>query len=431
MSDKILYIDADAYEREVLQSAKPVVVDFYSEECPPCEALAAKYETLAEVYGDDIKFIKVFRQKNRPLAEKLGVRSSPTVLFYRKGDRVGDMLTGGIKRSAIEKNLDTLLPAARVVELRSRIPRSVTECDVLIVGGGPGGLTAGLYAAQGKLRTIIVDRGLAGGNVAITHRISNFPGFVDPQPGHQLAANMTEQTKRAGAELRQAVDLTSIDYATKTVVVDGTETIRGKRLIVATGSSPRPLGVKGENEYRGRGVSYCATCDAKYYEGKHVLVIGGGNTAIGESLFIANFASQITVVHQFDKLQANQELQEKAFANPKIEFVFSHEPREFIHDGSTVSKVVVEDMKTHERRTLSCDGVFVFAGMQPNLDGLEDGLALDNWGYVKVDGEMRTNLAGVFAAGDVRSTKFRQMTTAVSDGTVAAMVIAKELNDRA
>jgi thioredoxin reductase (NADPH) len=238
---------------------------------------------------------------------------------------------------------------------------------------------------------------------------------------------MTEQTKRARAEFRQAIDITNIDFQAHTVTIDGIETIHAKKIIVATGSSPKLLGVIGENEFRGRGVSYCATCDAKYYEGKHVVVIGGGNTAIGESLFIAKFASKITIVHQFDKLQANREFQEQAFANPKIKFVFNTEPREFKATDGSVNEVVIENMKTHQKDSIACDGVFVFAGMQPNLDGFATNFKLDPYGYVQISEEMRTNLPNIFAIGDVRSKQFRQMTTAISDGTIAAMVISKEL----
>ena len=167
MSDKIIYIDAAEFEREVLSSLTPVVVDFYSTECPPCEALAAKFEALAVVYGDDIKFVKIFRQENRQLADNLGVRSSPTLIFYKGGERVGDMLVGGIKRAAIEKNLQALLTPERASELAALVKPLETQCDVLIVGAGPAGLTAGIYAAQAKLDTIVLDRALGGANTAI------------------------------------------------------------------------------------------------------------------------------------------------------------------------------------------------------------------------------------------------------------------------
>ncbi len=427
MSEKILTIDASRFAAEVLEHAGPVVVDFYSTECPPCEALAAKYEGFADVYGDDVKFVKVFRQGNRALAEALGVRSSPTVLFFDHGRQLGEVLTGGIKRADLQHSLEALLAPERVKVLRQRVRRWRTECDVLVIGAGPAGLTAGIYAAQAKLRTIAVDRGMAGGNLNITHQVSNFPGFPDPQPGYLLAHNMAEHARRAGVELRQAVDITAVNPHARSIVLDDVETIVAKKIVLATGSSPRLLGVKGEREYRGKGISYCATCDAKYYDDKHVIVIGGGNSAVEEALFIAKFARKVTIVHQFKELQANRQAQEKAFAEPKIEFVFAHEPREFVARGHTVGEVIVEDLDTGVLSRLACDGVFIFAGMQPNLEVAGELLALDRFGYVQVDEEMRTNLPHVYAAGDVRSKPFRQMTTAVSDGTIAAMSLARAL----
>ena len=219
----------------------------------------------------------------------------------------------------------------------------------------------------------------------------------------------------------------NVDLERKLALVDGLETVRARSLLVATGSAPRPLGVPGELEHQGKGISYCATCDAKYYEGKHVVVIGGGNSAIEESLFIAKFASKITIVHQFAELQANKQAQEKAFAEPKINFVFEHEPREFQKRGASVDGVLVENLKTGERRVIDCDGVFIFAGMRPNLDLFPAAFELDSFGYIKADADMRTSIAGVFAAGDVVSKKVRQMTTAVSDGTIAAVAIARDL----
>jgi thioredoxin reductase (NADPH) len=402
-------------------------LDFYSTECAPCEAVAPKFHALAELYGEQVTFLKIFRQGNRELSEQLAVRSSPTLLFFNNGKEVAERLIGAIRRSAIAANLDTLVRPDVAERIHAAQRSSTTEADLLILGGGPAGLTAGIYAAQAKLKVIVVDAGLGGGNLSVTHQISNFPGFPKPQPGYMLAHYMVEHAKSAGVEMRLAADVTQVDLEKRSLVVDGLETITAKKLLVATGSSPRLIGVKGEREYKGRGISYCATCDAKYYDGKHVIVIGGGNSAIEEALFISKFASKITVVHQFAELQANKVAQEQAFADPKIEFVFEHEPREFLHDGSTVSKVLVEDLKTHELRELSCDGVFIFAGMKPNLELFEDRFDRDRFGYLKVDEEMHTSVPNVFAAGDIVSKRFRQMTTAVSDGTIAAIAASREL----
>ena len=426
MAEKIKYINAAQFEDEVLRGDK-VVVDFYSTECPPCEALAAKYEGLSELYGDDVRFIKIFRQENRELAESLGVTSSPTVIFYDRGKRVGDTLTGGIKRADLVKNLDALIPAQRIAEIKKAVKPVHTECDVLILGGGPAGLTAGIYSAQALLDTIVVDIALPGGWVTTTHQVSNYPGFVDPIQGFMLSHQMSEHAKAAGVKFRPAVDVTAVDLKKKQILVDGFETIAAKKIIIATGSSPRPLGVKGEKEYRGRGISYCATCDAKYYEDRDVIVVGGGNSAIEESLFISKFARKITIVHQFDHLQANRMLQEKILNLDKVTFIWEHEPREFVKNGDSVNEVVVEELKTGKMKTLKCDGVFIFAGTQPNLELFNGDFSLDQWGYVETDEDMHSSIPDVFVVGDIRSKKYRQITTAVSDGTVAAMAIAREL----
>ena len=426
MASPITYISTSEFDKTVLKGRK-VVVDFYSTECPPCEALANKFESLNEIYGNDITFVKIFRQENRELASKLGVTSSPTLLFYSNGERVGEQLTGGIKRADIVKNLELLLPEEKAEELRNSIEQTSAECDVLVIGGGPAGLATAIYTAQAKLKTIVVDRDLPGGQVKVTHLVSNYPGFSEPVSGYMLMHYMAEQTKAAGAELRSAVDITEMNLNEKCIVVDGVETIHAKKIVIATGSSPRLLGIKGEKEYRGQGISYCATCDAKFYEGKHVVVIGGGNSAIEESLFITKFASKVTIVHQFDKLQANKIAQEKAFANEKIEFMFEHEPREFVKTGSSVNKVMLEDLKTHEMKTLGCDGVFIFAGMSPNISEMKELFELDQWGYIKTDSSLKSNVADVYAVGDVASKQFRQITTAVADGTVAAIALAREL----
>lgn len=427
MSTMIQYLDASQFEAQVIQSDRPVVVDFYSTDCPPCEALASKYDGLSELYGNDIRFVKIFRQENRELATMLGIHSSPTVLFFQDGVRVGDTLSGGIKRSDMVRNLDALLPPERSALLHAAETPFTTDCDVLILGAGPAGLTAGLYLAQARYRTIVVDRALSGGNIALTHQVSNFPGFVEPQPGYMLAHHMSEQAKAAGVEFRLAVDVTDVDLAGKSVTLDGLETVRARKVIVATGSSPRPLDVPGELEYRGRGISYCATCDAKYYQDKHVVVIGGGNSALEEALFIAKFASRITIVHQLSHFQANKQAQERVLAHEAIDVLFEHEPREFVQVGATVGLVRVQDLETGDMKQIACDGVFIFAGMQPNLALFEGAFALDAFGYVQTTQGQHTSRADWFAVGDVANKRYRQITTAVSDGTVAAMAIAQEL----
>lgn len=420
-------ITAKEFKKEVLQGGK-VALDFYSSECPPCEALAPKFESLAELYGEDIKFLKIFRQENRDLAESLDVNGSPTVIFYDNGDLVGEKLTGGIKRSDLITNLNALIPDEKVEEIQNKIEPSVSEYDALIIGGGPGGLTAGLYLCQAKIKAVLVDTMLPGGQVTTTHKVSNYPGFVDPQPGFMLAHYMSEQTKLCGTKYKVAVDVTEVDLLSKTIVVDDYETVKAKKIILATGSSPRYLNVPGEKELKGNGISYCATCDAKYFHDKEVIVIGGGNSAIEEAEFISKFAESVTIIHQFDTLQANKEAQEKAFANPKIKFIYDTEPRGFEKNGNRI-RVSTENLKTGELKVEESDGVFIFVGMFPNTDLIQEEIEKDEWGYILTNEDMRTSIEGVYAVGDLRSKKYRQITTAVADGTIAAIAVTRELDN--
>ena len=419
-------ISASEFKSEVLEK-QTFVLDFYSTECPPCDALAPKFESLAKLYGNDVKFLKIYRQQNRDLAEQLGVYSSPTLLFFKHGKETGIRLSGGIKRSEIIFNLNALVESSRVEEIKKKIKPTVSEFDVAILGSGPGGLTAGLYLCQARINTVLIDIGLPGGYVSITHEISNYPGFIDPQPGYMLSHNMSEQTRKCGTSFRSAVDITSVDLDKKQILIDEYESIRVKKIIIATGTSPNYMNVPGERELKGRGISYCATCDAKYYAEKEVIVIGGGNSAVEEAEFITRFASKVTVVHQFDKFQANKRAQEKLLANSKVNVLYSHEPRGFERrDDKMIVKV--EDLKNNNTRELVTDGVFVFVGMKPNTSLFGERLVTDKWGYLVTDEDMRTNIKDIYAVGDIRSKKYRQITTAIADGTVAAIDITRELD---
>ncbi len=421
----MIEINQDAFENE-LAAHENLVLDFYSTECPPCEALAPKFDSLAGLYGQDIRFVKIFRQQNRELAERLGVKSSPTLLFFKNGEQVGDVLTGGIRRSEIMRNLDAMIDDDRVKEIHNSVKPLVTDTEVIVLGAGPGGLAAAIYLAQAKVDTILVDPLLPGGQVSTTHQVSNYPGFVDPLPGFMLAHHMAEQAKVAGAKMKVAVEINKVDLEKKEILIDGYETIRAKKILISTGASPRYLEIEGEREFHGKGISYCATCDAKYYHDKDVVIIGGGNTAVEESEFISKFASKITMIQQLPHLTANRSAQERAMADPKISMLFSHEPRGFYQKGDKMV-VRVENLENGQTSDILTDGVFVFVGMNPNLDLIDGPLEKDQWGYLKVDQDMRTNMPGVFAAGDVVSKQIRQITTAVSDGTIASIIITREL----
>ena len=419
-------ISSNEFEKEVLTEGF-VLVDFYSTECPPCEALAPKLESIENLFKNDIKFVKIFRQGNRDLATQLGVVSSPTLLFYKDGKEVCNRQTGGIKRAEILKSISFIIGIEKYNVAMSALKPIVTKTDVAILGGGPGGLTAGIYLCQAKVDTTLIDIALPGGYVATTHQVSNYPGFIDPQPGYMLAHYMTEQAKKYGLHLKVAVDVTKVDLYNKEIIIDEFETIKAKKIIIATGSSPNKLNVLGEHEYMGKGISYCATCDAKYFQDKEVVVIGGGNSAIEETDFITKFASKVIIINQFDKLQANKLAQEKAYANPKIEFLLAHEPRSFVKSGDKML-IEVENLKTKKISKIETDGVFIFIGLMPNTAYFGDMLKYDQYGYIATDEVKKTNVEGVYAVGDVTSKKYRQITTAVSDGTIAAISISRELN---
>jgi len=419
-------ITTTEFNNEVLAGGK-VILDFYSTECPPCEALASKFEDLSKLYGNDIKFLKIYRQQNRDLANKLGVKSSPTLLFFNEGKETGERLSGGIRRSDIIHNLDLMLSESRREVIKTQIKPFVSEYDVIILGAGPGGLTAGLYLCQSKINTVLVDIALPGGQVSTTHEVSNYPGFIEPQAGYLLSHNMSEQTKLCGTVYKVAVDVTKVDLIKKEIVIDDFETIKAKKIVIATGTTPNSTGATGEKGLKGKGISYCATCDAKFFDNKEVVVIGGGNSAVEESDFISRFASKVTIVHQFDKFTANKKAQDKIFANPKMNIIFNSEPRAFIKDGDKMI-TEIENLLTGVHTKLVSDGVFIFIGMKPNIELFRSELELDQWGYIKADENMQTSLSDIYAVGDVISKKYRQITTAVADGTIAAMAIAKELN---
>ncbi len=300
--------------------------------------------------------------------------------------------------------------------------------DVAVVGAGPAGLAAAIYAARARLRTVVLDESIPGGQVKTTHKVSNYPGFPEDVRGSDLAAAFAAQAERFGAKIRRSIEITRHDLAAspKTLEIDEEETIEASAVIVATGAKPRPLGVPGEDLYKGRGISYCATCDGAYFEGKDIHVIGGGNSAVEESLFLTQFARSVTIVHQFMEFQAEPASVQEALANPKIRTLLGHEPRGF-HGEAALERLEVEELATKERKELRTDGVFVFIGMVPRTDLLAPYVELAPGGYVATGEAMETKVPGLYAAGDIRVKRFRQITTAVADGTVAALAAQKFL----
>lgn len=292
--------------------------------------------------------------------------------------------------------------------------------DVLIIGGGPAGITAGLYAGRSDLKVAMLERLMPGGEVASTEWIENYPGFDEGISGTDLMNRMEKQAKKFNLEIMNgAVDRIDFKGKIKKVHVSG-QTYETKTLILATGSSPKKLNVPGENELKGRGVSYCATCDGPFFKDKNIVVVGGGSSGVQESLYLTRFVRSIKLVEFMDHLNAEKILQKRAKENPKFSFFLNHRVLE-IQGENKVEHVVVEDRETKEKKGFDVEGIFIWVGFNPNTDFLKDQLELDKWNYIVTDADMQTSVPGVYAVGDVRSKSVRQITTAVSDGTIAAI----------
>lgn len=293
--------------------------------------------------------------------------------------------------------------------------------DVMIMGAGAAGLSAGIYTSRGKLDTLILSEGVTGGQMVLTNEIANYPG-VEMIKGYELADIMKRQAKNFGCTLKANVKI--VDYRLtqeiKEVELEDGRVFRAKAVILTPGGKPRSLDIPGEKEFEGRGISYCATCDADFFRDKRLVVVGGGNSALEEAVTLTHFASHVIIVHQFDHFQAFAHAVEEAERNPKISFVMESELRAYEGNGS-LQKVQIEQLKTGERTYLDTDGVFVFIGYMPNTEAFKGLVKTNERGEFIVDENMRTNLPGVFAAGDCVAKRYRQVTTAVSDGTIAAL----------
>jgi len=301
--------------------------------------------------------------------------------------------------------------------------------DVVIVGAGPAGLTAGIYASRGRLKTAILERNMAGGQIALTDLVENYPGFPEGISGFDLSQKMKEQAEQFGAEVREIEGVSAVarDSEGGFAVVTDRGTIRTRSVILAPGVEPRRSGIPGEADFIGRGVSWCATCDGALYRGRTVAVIGGGDSAVEEGMFLTKFADKVYIVHRRDELRAARIAQERAFANSKFEFVWDSVPRR-IEGKDMVEALEVESVKTGEQRSLPVNGVFVYIGQDPNTAWLEGVVELDDHGYIVTDELQRTNLTGVFACGDATVGPLKQIARAVGDGALAAVQAEKYLD---
>jgi thioredoxin reductase (NADPH) len=297
--------------------------------------------------------------------------------------------------------------------------------NVIILGSGPAGLTAALYTARANLNPLIITGPDLGGQIATTTEVENFPGFPQGLTGPELTEYMQKQAERFGARLEYDT-ITAVDLSQPSFKLTGNAEYEAKSLIIATGASPRKLGVPGEKELVGRGVSYCATCDGFFFKNKELMIVGGGDSALQEGLFLTKFASKVQIVHRRDSLRAGHVLQERANKNEKMAFIWNTVITEVLGDKA-VKAVRLKNVQTHEEYEKPVDGVFVYIGHLPNTGIFKNKLAMDEEGYLIVDGKLHTNVAGVFAAGEAHDKWFRQAIVSSGYGCMAAMETEKYL----
>jgi len=293
--------------------------------------------------------------------------------------------------------------------------------DLIIIGAGPAGMSAGIYAARSALSPLIIESQMPGGQVALTDFIENYPAFPNGMSGQELTKLMEEQCNNFNVEFMNFIQ---VDFVEKENKIFKLKTNQGdffaKTVIVATGASPAELGIPGEREFKGRGVSYCATCDGPLFKDKDILVVGGGDSAVQEAIYLSKFVSSLKIVHRRDKLRARKMLQEKVIKNPKIDILWNSNLLE-IKGKDLVERVVIFNNKTNQKREIRIDGVFMYVGFKPSSSLVRNLVEMDKLGRIITDHKMRTSTTGLFAAGDVRNTPLRQVVTAVSDGAIAAI----------
>ncbi|HKK58726.1 MAG TPA: FAD-dependent oxidoreductase [Salinivirga sp.] len=301
--------------------------------------------------------------------------------------------------------------------------------DLMIIGAGAAGLTAGIYASRAKLKTVILNEGVVGGQMVLTEEVANYPG-VETTKGYMLANTMKKQAKSFGCKIKSNIKIKeySLENKLKKVTLEDGRKFTANAVILTPGGRPRSLNIPGEDQFKGRGISYCATCDGDFFTDKEVIVVGGGNSALEEAVALTNFATKVSIVHQFDHFQAFEHAVKEAKENPKIDFIMESELRSFEGNGN-LEKVTIEHIPSKNITDRKIDGIFIFIGYLPNTESIKGRVPMNERNEIIVDGDMKTGIEGVFAAGDSIAKRYRQVTTAVADGTIAALSASEYLRN--
>ena len=407
----ILNMNAESY-RKFTQAKQPVMVEFSAPWCVYCRRLAPALESVAEEYRDTLVFGAVNIDDDPELAQSEKIEVVPTLLIYQNGQVLGSIVAPESRAQLVAFIEETLQHREQEANITEHI------YDMIVVGGGPGGYTAALYAARAGLDTVILEKLSAGGQMALTEQIDNYPGFEDGIDGFSLGEKMKRGTERFGVEtkLTEVLSLDLSGTVKKAATSEGP--LFARTIVLATGAGPRELGVESEQELIGKGVNYCAACDGMFYKNKTVVIAGGGNTAAADALILSRICKKVIVVHRRDTLRATKIYHEPLMKAENVEFRWDSEIIELLHDEKVLG-IRLRNVKTGEETTLACDGVFVSIGRKPSSELVKDQVEVDPAGYIIADESTRTNIPGVFAVGDVRTKALRQVVTAVADGATA------------
>ena len=405
-------ITTQTYQELISQSEKPVLVEFTAPWCSYCRRLAPALEQVTREHQEDLLVCQIDYDSQPELVEREQIELIPTLLLYQGGQLLGSIVAPESK-AQLE---DFLAESLSKPEEKTEKARHVY--DMLVIGGGPGGYAAALYAARAGLDTVVLEKLSAGGQMALTEQIDNYPGFENGIDGFSLGEKMRKGTERFGVETR-LTEVLSLDLSGEIKKAETSEgTVYGRTVVLATGANPRNLGVEGEQELIGRGVNYCAACDGMFYKGKTVVLVGGGNSAAAEALILARVCEKVILVHRRDTLRATKIYHEPLMNTENVEFRWNSTVAELLY-GDRITGVRLRDVQTGEESEIACDGVFVSVGRIPATELVKNQVELDDTGYVVADESTRTNIPGVFAVGDVRTKALRQVVTAVADGAVA------------